>query len=145
MMLDNCQVFLKQCQEWYRTLYNLEQHRCTFSFRIYKCQISCIFFIDVYVLCTRAYNFSYFVLQFGVFPLMPAQAMTQQVDIRWCLFILPVKSMYLWIHHDLILCVSVFQATRHARRVYVGGLPPLANEQVQPQFLVSCLCDYILL
>uniref|UniRef100_A0A6M2F6M5 Uncharacterized protein n=1 Tax=Populus davidiana TaxID=266767 RepID=A0A6M2F6M5_9ROSI len=48
--------------------------------------------------------------QFGVFPLMPAQAMTQQ-------------------------------ATRHARRVYVGGLPPLANEQVQPQFLVSCLCD----
>jgi hypothetical protein len=22
------------------------------------------------------------------------------------------------------------QATRHARRVYVGGLPPLANEQV---------------
>ncbi|KAB5560585.1 hypothetical protein DKX38_005542 [Salix brachista] len=36
--------------------------------------------------------------QFGGFPLMPAQAMTQQ-------------------------------ATRHARRVYVGGLPPLANEQ----------------
>ncbi|CAK7350619.1 unnamed protein product [Dovyalis caffra] len=36
--------------------------------------------------------------QFGVLPLMPAQAMTQQ-------------------------------ATRHARRVYVGGLPPLANEQ----------------
>jgi hypothetical protein len=22
------------------------------------------------------------------------------------------------------------QATRHARRVYVGGLPPVANEQV---------------
>jgi hypothetical protein len=26
------------------------------------------------------------------------------------------------------------QATRHARRVYVGGLPPMANEQVR----VSC-------
>lgn len=24
-----------------------------------------------------------------------------------------------------------FQATRHARRVYVGGLPPTANEQVK--------------
>jgi hypothetical protein len=24
------------------------------------------------------------------------------------------------------------QATRHARRVYVGGLPPMANEQVSP-------------
>ncbi|KAG6778727.1 hypothetical protein POTOM_015071 [Populus tomentosa] len=41
--------------------------------------------------------------QFGVFPLMPAQAMTQQ-------------------------------ATRHARRVYVGGLPPLANEQTIAAF-----------
>ncbi|KAJ6396900.1 hypothetical protein OIU77_021852 [Salix suchowensis] len=41
--------------------------------------------------------------QFGGFPLMPAQAMTQQ-------------------------------ATRHARRVYVGGLPPLANEQTIAAF-----------
>ncbi|KAJ6979061.1 hypothetical protein NC653_027273 [Populus alba x Populus x berolinensis] len=41
--------------------------------------------------------------QFGVLPLMPAHAMTQQ-------------------------------ATRHARRVYVGGLPPLANEQTIATF-----------
>ncbi|KAM0064721.1 putative RNA recognition motif domain, U2 snRNP auxilliary factor, large subunit, splicing factor [Helianthus debilis subsp. tardiflorus] len=41
--------------------------------------------------------------QLGGFPLMPAQAMTQQ-------------------------------ATRHARRVYVGGLPPLANEQTIATF-----------
>ncbi|KAM1083372.1 hypothetical protein ACFX13_022198 [Malus domestica] len=39
--------------------------------------------------------------------LMLAQAMTQQ-----CIYI------------------SLLQATRHACRVYVGGLPPLANEQV---------------
>ncbi|XP_076895624.1 splicing factor U2af large subunit A-like [Bidens hawaiensis] len=37
--------------------------------------------------------------QFGAFPLMPVQARVHQ------------------------------QATRHARRVYVGGLPPSANEQ----------------
>lgn len=29
-----------------------------------------------------------------------------------------------------ISSVSFLQATRHARRVYVGGLPPMANEQV---------------
>ncbi|XP_062154958.1 splicing factor U2af large subunit B isoform X2 [Alnus glutinosa] len=40
--------------------------------------------------------------QFGALPVMPVQAMTQQVLIV---------------------------ATRHARRVYVGGLPPTANEQ----------------
>nr|GMC95641.1 splicing factor U2af large subunit A isoform X1 [Ipomoea batatas]GMD04265.1 splicing factor U2af large subunit A isoform X1 [Ipomoea batatas]GMD19247.1 splicing factor U2af large subunit A isoform X1 [Ipomoea batatas] len=40
-------------------------------------------------------------LQFGALPMMPVQAMTQH-----------------------------YQATRHARRVYVGGLPPNANEQV---------------
>jgi hypothetical protein len=30
------------------------------------------------------------------------------------------------------MCQNIFysQATRHARRVYVGGLPPNANEQV---------------
>jgi hypothetical protein len=30
------------------------------------------------------------------------------------------------------MCRHIFysQATRHARRVYVGGLPPNANEQV---------------
>ncbi|KAK0604222.1 hypothetical protein LWI29_013302 [Acer saccharum] len=39
--------------------------------------------------------------QFGALPVMPVQAMTQQVGM----------------------------ATRHARRVYVGGLPPTANEQ----------------
>ncbi|RWW88227.1 hypothetical protein BHE74_00002906, partial [Ensete ventricosum] len=43
----------------------------------------------------------------GSFALMPAQAVTQQ-DLK----------------------VLSFQATRHARRVYVGGLPPMANEQV---------------
>lgn len=26
---------------------------------------------------------------------------------------------------------TMMQATRHARRVYVGGLPPMANEQVR--------------
>lgn len=31
---------------------------------------------------------------------------------------------------SLALSLSLLQATRHARRVYVGGLPPLANEQV---------------
>ncbi|XP_020241585.1 splicing factor U2af large subunit A-like isoform X2 [Asparagus officinalis] len=41
--------------------------------------------------------------QFGSFPMMPAQSMTQQ-------------------------------ATRHARRVYVGGLPPMANEQTIATF-----------
>lgn len=41
--------------------------------------------------------------QFGAFPTVPMQAMTQQ-------------------------------ATRHARRIYVGGLPPLANEQTIATF-----------
>ncbi|XP_061339593.1 splicing factor U2af large subunit B-like isoform X9 [Gastrolobium bilobum] len=41
--------------------------------------------------------------QFSALPVMPVQAMTQQVPN--------------------------IQATRHARRVYVGGLPPTANEQ----------------
>ncbi|KAH7290728.1 hypothetical protein KP509_30G061500 [Ceratopteris richardii] len=41
--------------------------------------------------------------QFGAFPTVPMQAMTQQ-------------------------------ATRHARRIYVGGLPPLANEQTIAAF-----------
>eukprot|EP00250_Pteridium_aquilinum_P016263 c23031_g1_i1 orf=557-2227(-) len=41
--------------------------------------------------------------QFGTFPTVPMQAMTQQ-------------------------------ATRHARRIYVGGLPPLANEQTIATF-----------
>jgi hypothetical protein len=30
----------------------------------------------------------------------------------------------------IIWFILWFQATRHARRVYVGGLPPIANEQV---------------
>jgi hypothetical protein len=34
-----------------------------------------------------------------------------------------------------MLCLTLLwfflQATRHARRVYVGGLPPMANEQVR--------------
>ncbi|KAG5535815.1 hypothetical protein RHGRI_023547 [Rhododendron griersonianum] len=47
--------------------------------------------------------------QFGTLPIMPVQAMTQQV-------------------FDILLEISL-QATRHARRVYVGGLPPSANEQ----------------
>lgn len=40
----------------------------------------------------------------------------------WCMFIR--------ISMDFFHCVSFLQATRHARRVYVGGLPPMANEQV---------------
>ena len=37
------------------------------------------------------------------------------------------------------------QATRHARRVYVGGLPPTANEQVfhRHLFLLMFLSDCI--
>lgn len=31
---------------------------------------------------------------------------------------------------EFFCCVLFLQATRHARRVYVGGLPPMANEQV---------------
>jgi hypothetical protein len=31
------------------------------------------------------------------------------------------------------------QATRHARRVYVGGLPPMANEQVSSHFVLLVL------
>lgn len=33
-----------------------------------------------------------------------------------------------------ILLPSINQATRHARRVYVGGLPPMANEQVYSSY-----------
>lgn len=35
-----------------------------------------------------------------------------------------------------IYFVAYLQATRHARRVYVGGLPPLANEQVLVQLYI---------
>lgn len=34
------------------------------------------------------------------------------------------------------------QATRHARRVYVGGLSPTANEQVNTNFFFS-LVKYV--
>lgn len=56
--------------------------------------------------------------------MMPVQAMTQQVD--FCVpFLVLVTFDYQQYTSD-VLC----QATRHARRVYVGGLPPTANEQV---------------
>jgi hypothetical protein len=37
------------------------------------------------------------------------------------------------------------QATRHARRVYVGGLPPTANEQVNTylNFISTCFCFFV--
>lgn len=39
--------------------------------------------------------------------------------------------------------ILFFQATRHARRVYVGGLPPTANEQVILSS-ISIGCHFIL-
>jgi splicing factor U2AF subunit len=45
-----------------------------------------IVFVLMYMLCTFVHMiFSYYVLQFGVLPLMPAHAMTQQVDMQCCL------------------------------------------------------------
>lgn len=42
----------------------------------------------------------------------------------------------LWNFFFWLFKLVLWQATRHARRVYVGGLPPTANEQV---FLVTSL------
>lgn len=63
--------------------------------------------------------------QFGALPVMPIQAMTQQVRnslvSSWC------NAFHFLPNIFPNLC---YQATRHARRVYVGGLPATSNEQV---------------
>lgn len=41
-----------------------------------------------------------------------------------------LSSFYIWVF-DILIETLRWQATRHARRVYVGGLPPSANEQVR--------------
>lgn len=80
-------------------------------------------------------NFICFCILQLALPLMPAQAMTQQVNSYYlCAHInLHIYIFYYKFMKDVFsfaLSLSLLQATRHARRVYVGGLPPLANEQV---------------
>jgi hypothetical protein len=42
-----------------------------------------------------------------------------------------VEFLYVVGNMEELTCwCGTMQATRHARRVYVGGLPPVANEQV---------------
>lgn len=70
----------------------------------------------------------FFVTQpFGGLPMMPIQAMTQQV----CYFSHGYIDTILQVLY-VLTCIRLMhlQATRHARRVYVGGLSPSANEQV---------------
>lgn len=55
-----------------------------------------------------------------------------------------LRTLSEWGYHSrfrevaLTLKRSFLQATRHARRVYVGGLPPMANEQVSKYFGGNC-------
>ncbi|KAK4337894.1 hypothetical protein RND71_042381 [Anisodus tanguticus] len=65
--------------------------------------------------------------QLGALPFMPVQAMTQQAGN----FLLEVDVVALFVVSSVSSIAGFFfsQATRHARRVYVGGLPPSANEQ----------------
>ena len=61
--------------------------------------------------------------------------------MKWCFFI---PNFVLPLHQINPLVIQpqamTQQATRHARRVYVGGLPPTANEQVNTylDFLSTC-------
>lgn len=46
------------------------------------------------------------------------------------------------VNSDLLIYDGLgMQATRHARRVYVGGLPPMANEQVSLVKSLDELCS----
>lgn len=84
-------------------------------------------------------------LQFSL-PLMPAQAMTQQVGLM--LIVVHINRYCVIYDHDACIYMNtmslshslLLQATRHARRVYVGGLPPMANEQVFLRALLFSLC-----
>ena len=67
----------------------------------------------------------------GALPLLPMQAMTQQVRLTSLLYFLVVYHLSRFSYNTVLWS----QATRHARRVYVGGLPPTANEQVFLYFL----------
>ena len=71
-----------------------------------------------------------FVQQFGALPIMPVQAMTQQVGMVRHTLNLSVYFLFFLTYIYIYIITIFFQATRHARRVYVGGLPPTANEQV---------------
>jgi hypothetical protein len=53
----------------------------------------------------------------------------------WVEFLYVVGNM-----EELTCWCGTMQATRHARRVYVGGLPPVANEQVG-HLPINCLLN----
>lgn len=79
-------------------------------------------------------------MQLGTLPVMPVQAMTQQVNRNEAtLFFFFIEFVVISLYSHFIWLMSNLQATRHARRVYVGGLPPTANEQVSHLSLVCCI------